>query len=49
MRRRLGNFILAEDDETLEGNVLAALARGGGTLAVAETFTGGLIAARIAP
>jgi nicotinamide-nucleotide amidase len=48
VRRRLGNFILAEDDETLEGNVLAALDRGGGTLAVAENFTAGQIAARIA-
>jgi len=48
VRRRLGNFILAEDDETLEGNVLAALARCGGTLAVAENFTAGLIAARVA-
>jgi nicotinamide-nucleotide amidase len=49
VRRRLGNFILAEDDETLEGNVLAALAKAGGTLAVAETFTGGQIAARLVP
>ena len=49
VRRRLGNFILAEDDETLEGNVLAALAKAGGTLALAETFTGGQIAARLAP
>jgi nicotinamide-nucleotide amidase len=48
-RRRLGNFILAEDDETLEGNVLAALAAGQGTLALAETFTGGQIAARLVP
>ena len=47
VRRRLGTFILAEDDETLEGNVLAALARGGGSLAVVETYTGGLIAARL--
>jgi nicotinamide-nucleotide amidase len=49
VRRRLGNFILAEDDGTLEGNVLAALTREDATLAVAETFTGGQIAARIAP
>jgi nicotinamide-nucleotide amidase len=47
VRRRLGTFILAEDDETLEGNVLAALARGDGSLAVVETYTGGLIAARL--
>ena len=47
VRRRLGNFILAEDDETLEGNVLAALARHDGSLAVVETFTGGLVASRL--
>ena len=48
IRKRLGNFILGEDDETLEGVVLAALAARGGSLAVVETFTGGQIAARIA-
>ncbi|MFN4090054.1 MAG: CinA family nicotinamide mononucleotide deamidase-related protein [Alphaproteobacteria bacterium] len=49
VRRRLGNFVLAEDAETLEGVVLAALAARGGSLAVAETFTGGNIAARLVP
>jgi nicotinamide-nucleotide amidase len=49
VRKRLGNFILAEDDQTLEGVVLAALAARQGSLAVVETFTGGQIAARIAP
>jgi nicotinamide-nucleotide amidase len=49
VRRRLGNFVLAEDDQTLEGVVLAALAARGGSLAVVETFTGGQIAARLAP
>ena len=48
VRKRLGNFILAEDDQTLEGVVLAALAERDGSLAVVETFTGGQIAARIA-
>jgi nicotinamide-nucleotide amidase len=47
VRKRLGNFILAEDDQTLEGVVLAELTRQGGTLAVVETFTSGQIAARI--
>jgi nicotinamide-nucleotide amidase len=47
VRRRLGNFILAEDDQTLEGVVLAELTRRGGTLALVETFTSGQIAARI--
>src|SRR6185437_10801755 len=49
VRKRLGNFILAEDDDTLEGMILKALAREGGSLALVETFTGGQMAARIAP
>ncbi|HVQ74327.1 MAG TPA: CinA family nicotinamide mononucleotide deamidase-related protein [Candidatus Binatia bacterium] len=48
VRRRLGNFILAEDDQTLEGVVLSELARRGGSLAVVETFTSGHIAGRVA-
>ena len=49
VRRRLGNFILAEDDQTLEGVVLAELLERQGSLAVVETFTGGQIAVRLAP
>jgi nicotinamide-nucleotide amidase len=49
VRQRLGNFILAEDDQTLEGVVLAQLTARQATLAVVETFTGGQIAARLAP
>jgi nicotinamide-nucleotide amidase len=49
VRRRLGNFILAEDDQTLEGVVLAELARRGASLTIVETFTGGAIAGRVAP
>jgi nicotinamide-nucleotide amidase len=48
VRTRIGNFILAEDDQTLEGVVLAALADRRATLAVVETFTGGQVAARLA-
>jgi len=48
VRRRLGNFILAEDDRTLEGVVLEALQKRNGTLTLVETFTSGQIAARIA-
>jgi nicotinamide-nucleotide amidase len=48
VRRRLGNFILGEDDQTLEGVVLEALAARAGSLTVVETFTAGQIAARIA-
>ena len=47
VRKRVGNFILAEDDQTLEGIVLKTLAGSGDTLAVAESFTGGQVAARI--
>lgn len=49
VRRRLGNFVLAEDDQTLERNVLAALRASGSSVAIVETFTGGQIAARLAP
>ena len=48
VRKRLGNFILAEDDRTLEGVVLAELAGREATLTLVETFTSGQIAARIA-
>ena len=47
VRKRLGNFIIAEDDQTLEGVVLAELTRQDATLALVETFTSGQIAARI--
>jgi nicotinamide-nucleotide amidase len=49
VRQRLGNFILAEDDDTLEGVILTALQRAGGSLALVETFTGGAMAARLLP
>lgn len=49
VRRRYGNFILAEDDQTLERVVLDALAEKHATLAVAEMFTGGQVCARLAP
>ena len=49
MRKRLGNFIVAEDNDSLEGIVLARLKHAGLTLAIGETATGGIVAARIAP
>src|SRR6266508_1943562 len=49
VRSRLGNFILAEDDQTLEGVVLADLAGPQPPLSTVEMFTGGQIASRIAP
>ena len=48
VKKRLGNFIMAEDDQTLEGVVLAALTAKQATLSVVETFTAGQIAARFA-
>ena len=47
VKRRMGNFIMAEDDQTLEGVVLAALTAKQGTLTLVETFTAGAIAGRI--
>ncbi len=49
VRQRLGNFIIAEDDQTLEGVVLACLRAQGATLALVESFTGGQIATRLLP
>ncbi len=49
VRRRLGNFIVAEDEQTLEGVVLGKLLEKGATLATAEMITGGHLAARLAP
>jgi nicotinamide-nucleotide amidase len=48
VRKRFGNFILAEDDRTLEGVVIDELASRDATLSLVETFTGGQIAGRIA-
>jgi nicotinamide-nucleotide amidase len=48
VKKRLGNFIMAEDDQTLEGVVLAELTAKQATLSVVETFTAGQIAARLA-
>jgi nicotinamide-nucleotide amidase len=49
VRKRLGNFILAEDDATLEGSIIDQLTRRQASLTVVETFTSGQIAARVAP
>lgn len=49
VRKRLGNFILAEDGDTLEGVIVATLTAQQASLAVVEMFTGGQIAARLAP
>lgn len=49
LRSRMGNFILAEDDETLEGVVRSLMLKQDATLAVVEDFTGGQITARLSP
>ena len=49
VRERFGNFIIAEDNATLEGSILAELARTNSTLATAEMYTSGAISARLNP
>ena len=48
VRRRLGNVIMAEDDQTLEGVILSALSDIGGSVAVAEVGTFGHVGMRLA-
>src|SRR5262245_52179889 len=48
VRARLGNFIMGEDDQTLEGVILSELAKRKATLSIVETFTSGQMAARLA-
>lgn len=48
VRRRLGNFVVAEDDQTIEGVILAKLRADGHSIAVAESFTAGHVTARLA-
>ncbi|MFS8085231.1 MAG: CinA family nicotinamide mononucleotide deamidase-related protein, partial [Acidobacteriota bacterium] len=48
VRKRFGNFVVAENDAALEGVVLDALKALNATLAIVETFTGGQIAGRLA-
>ena len=47
VRERLGSYLLAEGDDTLEGLLLAALSRADGSLAVAECGTHGAVAGRL--
>jgi nicotinamide-nucleotide amidase len=48
IRKRLGNFILAEDERTLEGVILDELTSRQASLSIVETFTGGQISSRLA-
>ena len=47
LRKRVGEFIYGEGATTVESAIFALLAECGETLAVAETGTGGLLAARL--
>jgi len=47
LRERLGDLVFGVDDETMESVVLDLLRKHGMTLGVAESITGGLVAARL--
>lgn len=47
IRKRLGDYIYAEGDKTMEEVVVELLKKGGLSIATAESCTGGLVAARI--
>ena len=47
IRNRLGNFIVSEDSQTLEGNILQRLQESGASIAVVEMHTAGLINSRL--
>lgn len=47
LRDRLGHFVMAEDDETVEGRIIDAIAESGSSLAVVEMFTAGGIVSRL--
>lgn len=49
VRQSLGNFVVAEDEQTLEQRIIDILRDRGGTLSTMEMFTGGSIAARLLP
>ncbi|MBM3394902.1 MAG: CinA family nicotinamide mononucleotide deamidase-related protein [Betaproteobacteria bacterium] len=49
VRHALGNFIVSEDNQKLEDVLLESLGTRKATLATLESFTGGALAARLAP
>ena len=49
IRKRLGTFIISEDDQTLEQVVIDSLTCRNATLSTAEMFTSGAIATRLNP
>ena len=47
VRRRLGNFILCEDDQSVEKEIVRALQQIGGSISIMEMHTGGRVTARL--
>lgn len=47
VRGRLGYFVVAEDDQTLEGRIIDALQQDGASVATMEMLTGGGISSRL--
>ena len=47
VRERLGNFIICEDNQTMEGNILAHLESIGGSISVGEMHSAGEITSRL--
>lgn len=47
VRERLGSFVFAEGEQTMDGVLASLLGESGLTLALAESCTGGMIAARV--
>lgn len=47
VRQRLGNFVLCEDDQTVEGEIISALKKINSSLSVIEMHTAGGITARL--
>ncbi len=47
VRERLGHFVISEDDATLEGRIIEALAKEDGNVCLLEMHTGGALVARL--
>ncbi len=47
VRKRLGNFVLCEDDQLVENEIVRALRQSGGSVSVVETHTAGRVTARL--
>ena len=47
VRRRLGNFVVGEDEQSLEQKILDALEDADGSVATMEMFTGGMVSSRL--